>query len=76
MIRYFAAHPTAANLLMAVILVLGITALPTIKRETFPDIAPDEIEVEVVTTRLGAKPCFLSNFFINLLAALASRQSQ
>ena len=48
MIRYFAGHPTAANLLMASILVLGITALPTINRETFPDIAADEIEVEAV----------------------------
>ncbi len=48
MIRYFAGHPTAANLLMASILVLGITALPSINRETFPDIAADEIEVEAV----------------------------
>ena len=47
MIRYFAAHPTAANLLMLVFLVLGLVALPTLKRETFPDFAAQEVEVRV-----------------------------
>jgi hypothetical protein len=28
MMRYFAAHPTAANILMFIILMLGIAALP------------------------------------------------
>ena len=28
MIRYFAAHPTAANLLMIIFLVMGLSVLP------------------------------------------------
>ena len=47
MIRYFAAHPTAANLLLLFLVVLGLAALPTLKRETFPDFTPKEIEVRV-----------------------------
>lgn len=45
MIRYFAAHKTAANILLLGILALGIASLPGLKRETFPDIAPDEVEI-------------------------------
>ena len=48
MIRYFAAHPTVANLLMVLLLALGLSALPNIKRETFPDFAPEEVEARVV----------------------------
>ncbi len=48
MIRFFAAHPTAANLLALGILALGLTALPNVKRETFPDIPPRDIEIRVV----------------------------
>ena len=47
MIRYFAAHPTAANLLMIFFLVLGVAATPLLKRETFPEIPPNLIEVAV-----------------------------
>ena len=47
MIRYFAAHPTAANLLMIFFLVLGAAATPLLKRETFPEIPPNMIEVAV-----------------------------
>ena len=47
MIRYFAAHPTAANLLMVAFLVVGLAAAPTVKRETFPDIPADKVEVRV-----------------------------
>jgi len=46
-IAYFAAHPTAANLLMLFLLLLGIVTLPTLKRETFPDFAAQEVEVRV-----------------------------
>ncbi|MDX1655257.1 MAG: efflux RND transporter permease subunit, partial [Candidatus Competibacteraceae bacterium] len=38
---------TAANLLMVVFLALGISALPTLQRETFPDFTPQEVEVSV-----------------------------
>ena len=34
MIRFFASHPTAANLLMIGFFVLGIQALPSIQRAT------------------------------------------
>ena len=47
MIRYFAAHPTAANLLMVVFLVAGLAALPTLKRETLPDFTAQEVEVRI-----------------------------
>ncbi|MBL6942064.1 MAG: efflux RND transporter permease subunit, partial [Rhodospirillales bacterium] len=48
MIRFFATHPTAANLLMIAIIVIGLAAAPSVKRETFPDIPPDQITVRTV----------------------------
>ena len=47
MIRFFAAHPTAANLTMAFFLVIGILALPNLLRETFPRVAPTEVQVTI-----------------------------
>lgn len=47
MIRFFVHHPTAANLLMLGLIVIGLMAAPSVKRETFPDIPPDEIQVLV-----------------------------
>ncbi len=47
MIRYFAGHPTAANLLMLGILAVGVMAAPNLLRETFPKFAPTEAEVRV-----------------------------
>ena len=47
MIRYFAAHPTAANILMFVILLLGIAALPGLEKETFPEIELYKVQVTV-----------------------------
>ncbi|MBT3358831.1 MAG: efflux RND transporter permease subunit [Rhodospirillales bacterium] len=47
MIRFFAAHRTAANLLVLAFIVLGLIALPKIKRETMPEIPPREIEVRI-----------------------------
>ncbi|WP_261843315.1 efflux RND transporter permease subunit [Aliamphritea ceti] len=52
MIRFFAAHPTAANLLMGLFLLAGILALPDIKRETFPEI--DKYEIQVTVAYPGA----------------------
>jgi hydrophobic/amphiphilic exporter-1 (mainly G- bacteria), HAE1 family len=46
-INYFAGHPTAANLLMIAILAIGLMAAPGLKRETFPEFAPSEVEVRV-----------------------------
>ena len=47
MISFFAKHPTAANLLMLIILVAGVASLPNLKRETFPEIQSNKIQVSV-----------------------------
>ncbi|MEO9527505.1 efflux RND transporter permease subunit [Roseibium sp.] len=47
MIRYFARHPTAANLLMAGLVVLGLLNVPALLLETFPQIPIKEITVTV-----------------------------
>ncbi len=54
MIRFFASHPTASNLLMIFLFVLGLAALPTLERETFPEFAPRE--VQIVVAYPGASP--------------------
>ncbi|MGL6316894.1 efflux RND transporter permease subunit [Vibrio sp. WXL103] len=54
MIRFFARHPTAANLVMLMLLVLGISSLGNIKRETFPEFSPPYILAAVVYP--GASP--------------------
>lgn len=48
MITFFARHPTAGNLLMLVLLVIGLISLPTLKRETFPDFDPQKVEIRIV----------------------------
>ena len=48
MIRWFAGHPTAANLLLLLFIAAGMFAFPTLKRETFPDFRPVEAEISVV----------------------------
>jgi len=48
MIAWFARHPTAANLFMFAIMLLGIVALPGLQRETFPEIKNEKVEVRVV----------------------------
>ena len=47
MIRYFAKHPTAANLLMVAILLIGGLSLPKLQRDTFPITDPTQVEVRV-----------------------------
>ena len=47
MIDFFARHQTAANLLMLLFLAAGITSLPTLKRETFPDFTSGEVEIRI-----------------------------
>lgn len=54
MIRYFAEHPTASNLLMVLFLLAGILTLPQIKRETFPEVKSYEVEVSIAYP--GATP--------------------
>ncbi|GAB5402482.1 MAG: efflux RND transporter permease subunit [Aureliella sp.] len=48
MITYFARHPTAANLLMVIMLAAGILSVGRLQRETFPDALPTIVEVSVV----------------------------
>lgn len=47
MIAYFARHPTAANLLMVALMILGLVTLPKLQRDTFPIIPPTEVEVRI-----------------------------
>ena len=54
MIAWFARHQTAANLLMAAILILGLTAVPSLQRETLPEIQNDKVEVRLLYR--GATP--------------------
>ncbi|MGI9428884.1 MAG: efflux RND transporter permease subunit, partial [Bythopirellula sp.] len=48
MIRFFARHPTAANLLMIALVVIGFLSVGQLQRETFPDITPSEVQVRVI----------------------------
>ncbi len=48
MIRYFVGHPTVANLVMIGIMALGLSALPALERETFPDIPLNNVQVRVI----------------------------
>mgnify|MGYP001827787647 CR=1 FL=1 len=54
MIAWFARHQTAANLLMAAIMILGLVALPDLLRETFPEIKNDKVQVRIIYR--GATP--------------------
>ena len=45
MIAYFARHPTAANLLMLVLLLVGGLALPELQRETYPEFEASRIQI-------------------------------
>jgi len=47
MIRFFAAHPTAANLLMILFIIFGVITLPEIKRETFPEVKSYSVNISV-----------------------------
>lgn len=54
MIKFFSRHPTAANLLMLGLLIMGLASLSTIKRETFPAYDPPYIMAAIVYP--GASP--------------------
>ncbi|QIZ75729.1 efflux RND transporter permease subunit [Ferrimonas lipolytica] len=54
MIRYFVKHPTAANLVMAAFILLGILNINNIERETFPEFSLNYISATVVYP--GASP--------------------
>ena len=48
MIEWFARHQTAANLLMAAIMILGLVAIPELQRETFPEIKNENVQIQVI----------------------------
>lgn len=45
MIRYFVNHPTAANIMMFAVVMLGLVALPNLQRDTFPVIPATQVEI-------------------------------
>ena len=47
MIGYFVRHPVAANLLMVLVIVLGISVISGIERETFPAFTSDSVNISV-----------------------------
>lgn len=48
MIKWFAEHPTAANLSMMAIILLGAITLPDLQRETFPAIDNDKVSIKAI----------------------------
>lgn len=64
-IRYFAAHPTAANILMVAIILLGFTSLSGLNKETFPQLKADKVSVSVPFP--GASPSEVEEGICNRL---------
>ena len=48
MIGYFVRHPTAANLLMAIIVLLGVLGAFSLTREVFPQFTSKFVNVRVI----------------------------
>ena len=48
MIGYFVRHPTAANLLMLIIILLGLLGVSSLNREVFPEFASEFINVRMI----------------------------
>lgn len=54
MISLFSRHPTAANILMLAVIALGIGAVPSLQRDTFPVVPPSEVDIRIAYP--GASP--------------------
>jgi multidrug efflux pump subunit AcrB len=54
-LSYFVRHRTAANLLLVVLLVLGLTAFPNMRAQFFPDVVVDDVDVSVRWQGAGAE---------------------
>ena len=65
MIRYFAGHPTAANILMMMIILLGLVSLPQLNKETFPEVKLNKVSVTVPYP--GASPADVEEGLCNRL---------
>jgi HAE1 family hydrophobic/amphiphilic exporter-1 len=65
MIRYFAAHPTAGNIVMMAIIALGFASLGSLNKESFPQLKPSKVQVTVVYP--GAAPADVEAGICNAL---------
>ena len=54
MIRYFAAHPTVANILMLAIIAIGLFSVQHLNKESFPVLKQSKVQVSVIWP--GASP--------------------
>ena len=55
MFAYFTRHPTAANLLMVVMLAAGLAAAPQMRAQFFPDVVAQNVTVSVAWPGAGAE---------------------
>jgi multidrug efflux pump subunit AcrB len=55
MVGYFVRHPVAANIMMALMILLGAASISGIERETFPDVASDQVVVTVAYPGASAR---------------------
>ncbi|PRY26838.1 multidrug efflux pump subunit AcrB [Aliiruegeria haliotis] len=55
MVDWFVRHPVAANLLMALICVLGLSTAGGLERETFPEITASTVQVSVIYPGASAR---------------------
>lgn len=65
LLRYFTSHPTAANIFMAAIVIIGLVSLPSLNRETFPQLKTSEVAVTVAYP--GASPSEVEEGICNRL---------
>ncbi len=65
MIRYFAEHPTAANIMMIAIILLGLASVSSLNKETFPQLKADKVSVSVPYP--GASPADVEEGICNRL---------
>ena len=65
MIRYFAEHPTASNILIMVIIIVGLYSASQLNKESFPLLAPSKVQVTVLYP--GASPSDVEDGICNPL---------
>ncbi|SEP79713.1 efflux RND transporter permease subunit [Thalassovita taeanensis] len=54
-LSYFTRHKTAANLLLVILMIAGLTAVPRMRAQFFPDVVVDDVTVSVVWKGAGAE---------------------
>ncbi len=65
MIRYFAMHPTAGNILMMAIIAIGLFSLTNLNKESFPLLDPSKVKVTIAYP--GANPADVEDGICNRL---------